>query len=381
VKLTSDTKVEEAMQALSRVGGELLDSYNALAERAEHVEEELCIANAELEHKVAELSAILEALPTGVIVRDASRRVVRTNDAARSILGSQLEGEREHPLVDGIEDLGHWCERDLVSDDGRRLVLATRSTLIEEGAIGSVQILDDRTELVELSERLHGFDKLAALGNMAGGIAHEIRNPMNAVKGFAALLGQRLEPGTTEREWADLIVEGVGEADTIIASMLTLAAPERLVREGVEGGALLQSAIDQAAASHALASERWTVESECSLTESFEADRIKLRQAIRNLIANAMDAQPEGGRVHVSLTLELDEVVARVTDAGPGIPAEFRRRVLDPFFTTRAQGTGLGLALVGTIARLHGGRVDISPSPGPLGGADISFRIPFRPAA
>jgi signal transduction histidine kinase len=386
MKLPVDTKVEDAMRALSRVGGELLESYGALERRAERVEEELSLSNAELERKLAELSTILEALPTGVIVRDAERRVVRTNDAAREILGSQaLEGGREHPLLDGASDLQQWCERDLVREDGRRLVLASRSTLIDEadeGAVGSVQILDDRTELVELSERLHGLDKLAALGNMAGGIAHEIRNPMNAVKGFAALLSKRLEPGSTEHEWAQLIVEGVDEADLIISSMQTLAAPERLVREGVDGAELVTSAVELAVAS--LPEEQagsWSVEHECSLAQAFEADRIKLRQAIRNMIANAVDAQPEGGRVHVSLALEADEVVVRVTDAGPGIPAELRRRVLDPFFTTRAQGTGLGLALVGTIAQLHGGRVDVSPLPAPLGGADVSLRIPFRPAA
>jgi hypothetical protein len=384
VKLPQDTKVEEAMHALSRVGSELLESYEALARRAERVDEELCLANAELEHKVSELSAILEALPTGVLVRDAARRVVRTNDAAREILGAgDLEGQCDHPLLEGAEDLGQWCERDLDCADGRRLVLASRSTPIEEGAIGSVQILEDRTELVELSERLHSLDKLAALGNMAGGIAHEIRNPMNAIKGFAALLNRRFEPGSTEYEWSKLIVEGVDEADTIISSMLTLAAPERLARESVSGPELVESAVELALKSVTTEGTTcpWTIAHDCSLEQTFEADRIKLRQAIRNLIANAMDAQPDGGRVHVALTLEEDEVVARVTDSGPGIPAELRRRVLDPFFTTRAQGTGLGLALVGTIAQLHGGRVDVSPFSAPLGGADVSLRIPFRPAA
>ncbi len=384
MRLPPDTVVDEAMQALSRVGSDLLESYGALERRAERVEEELCRTNAELERKLVELTAILEALPTGVLVRDADRRVIRTNDAAREILGAPaLEGDRDHALLDGVDDHDKWCERDLVREDGHRLVLASRTQLIERGATGSVQILEDRTELTELSERLHGLDKLAALGNMAGGIAHEIRNPMNAIRGFAALLVPRLESGSREREWAQLIVDGASEADTIISSMLTLKAPERLVRESVDGEELVASALDLAMAGSAATGEPspWTVEHECSLREPFEADRIKLRQAVRNLIANAIDAQPEGGRVRISLALEQAEVVARVTDAGPGIPAELRRRVLDPFFTTRAQGAGLGLALVGTIAQLHGGRVDVSPSPAPLGGADVSIRIPYRPAA
>jgi signal transduction histidine kinase len=366
-------EIEAAMQTLARVSGDLLESYGALARRAERVEAELCRANAELERKVAELAAILDALPIGVLVRDAAGRIVRANGPAAELVGA----------IGPELDAGAEGERDLVRPDGRRLALSVKSSPIHGEAAGSVQILDDRTELVELSERLHGLDKLAALGNMAGGIAHELRNPMNAVKGFAALLARRMEPGSREHGWARMIVEGVEEADSILTSMLTLAAPERLARERIEGGELLAAAVECASRDAAPEAGRsaWSIEAECG-APPFEADRIQLRQAIRNLVANAIEAQPGGGHVRVSLALEEgSEIVVRVTDAGPGIPAELRRRVLDPFFTTRPQGTGLGLALVGTIARLHGGRVDVSPNPAPLGGADVSLRIPFRPAA
>lgn len=274
-------QLEQAMRALSRVSDTLAESYRALAERAERVEQELCRTHAELE-----------------------------------------------------------------------------------------RVLESR----------------AALGNMAGGIAHELRNPMNAIKGFAALLAPRLPEGSREREWAGLIVEGVSEADAILTSMLSLAAPESLLSETIASEALLDEAIamatrDMAAAGAARpAGERWIIASGCAL-ESFEGDRIKLRQALRNLITNAMQAQPEGGELQVSIAREGGEVVLCVRDAGPGIPPELAGRVCDPFFTTRAEGTGLGLALTSAIARLHGGRVDVSRSPAPLGGADVSLRIPYRSAA
>ena len=107
----------------------------------------------------------------------------------------------------------------------------------------------------------------------------------------------------------------------------------------------------------------------------------QLRQALRNLIANAFDAQPEGGAVHVALAVDDDEVRMTVADSGPGVPAELRTRILEPFFTTRAEGTGLGLALVSTIARLHGGHLDLSQASGSLGGAEFSLRFPHRNAA
>jgi two-component system sensor histidine kinase HydH len=377
VKLFPDTDhpqaapaVEEAMRALSRVGSELLESYEALERRAQRVEHELGRTNAELER-------ILDSLPTGVVVRDANGEVMRTNGAVEAILGSGAEA-----LPEELAEAAEWRERDFTNAEGRRLVLAARRSPIVDpvaGEVGSVTILDDRTELVELSERLHGLDKLAALGNMAGGIAHEIRNPLNAVKGFAALLARRLEEGSQERAWAELIVEGADEANTILSSMLTVAQPERLERERVDGGELIESSIALAQRDMApeVGESPWRVTSEGDVP-SFEGDRIKLRQALRNLVANAMQAQPGGGEVHVELTLADDELVLRVTDAGPGISKDLARRVCDPFFTTRAEGTGLGLALVVTIAQLHGGRVEVSSNPAPLGGADVSLRIPYR---
>ena len=113
----------------------------------------------------------------------------------------------------------------------------------------------------------------------------------------------------------------------------------------------------------------------------FLADRIKLRQALRNLIANAAEVQPNGGSIDISLAVVDDEVVVCVRDAGPGIAPELRARVLDPFFTTRPEGTGLGLALVATIARMHAGRIDVEIAPPPLGGAEFTLHVPFLPAA
>jgi signal transduction histidine kinase len=392
-------ELEQAMRSLSAVGLQLAGSYEALERRAQRVEDELCRKLEELDAVTRHLEAILEALPTGVLVRDAGGKIVRANRAALAITAldaSDLIGRRSHPLLEagpgqGAQPNGGWLEREVARADGRRLVLASRRSPIHQGSrdggagdtvrspAGSVEILDDRTELVELSERLHGLDKLAALGNMAGGIAHELRNPMHAVKGFAALLAQRLEPLTQEQRWATRIVEGVGEAETVLSSMLSLAAPEKLVLESVDGAELVDSALALAVSEVEPkgVAERWRVERRIELPR-FAGDRIKLRQALRNLIANAFQAQPAGGRVEVALALEEGQVALRVADAGPGVPPGLRRRALEPFFTTRAEGTGLGLSLVATIAELHGGRLEIEAERSPLGGASVLVRFPFR---
>ncbi|MFO1011709.1 MAG: ATP-binding protein [Planctomycetota bacterium] len=386
-------ELSQAMQLLSGISESLSTSYARLADHARRVEDELVVANGALAAKVAELDAlrahlegILQALPMGVVVRDADGRIVRANAAACAILEAspaELRGAREHALLAGTRADG--SNREVFKKDGRRAIVAERSSPItgQDGRAGaSVQVLDDRTELVELTERVHKLDKMAALGTMAGGIAHEIRNPMNAMLGFAELLKRELPQHSRGHRYASRISDGVAEADAIISSMLTLAAPERLVLETLDAKTLVDEALELARRS--IPSSRdaalWTLENAVPTT-SFAGDRVKLRQALRNLVANALQAQKEGGLVRVALERADGALLFHVTDHGPGIPADVRRRLGDPFFTTRAEGTGLGLSLVHTIAELHGGRFQVCPHPttcphGDGRGAHVVFRIP-----
>jgi PAS domain S-box-containing protein len=385
--------VEQAMLAFSQVSQSLLESYETLARRAEYVEEELGRTNRELEERVAELDtvkrhleAILESLPSGVIVRDDSGCITRVNEAAARLLGrpeSELEGER---VVEGLrgplEDddrAATWEERELRRTDGSRVVIAARcsSVVTRSGEpLGSVEIVDDRTELTRIAERMHQQSKMAALGTMAGGIAHEIRNPLNAIRGFAALLRRELTGKGKCGRWSERIVDGVGEVDSIITSMLTFAEPESLRMEAFSLRALAEESVALVVSNAPAPGFAHDIEIHGRDLE-LRADRIKLRQALRNLVVNAIDAQPGVGSVRIDLARDQDEVVLRVSDAGPGLDPELARKVTEPFFTTRAEGTGLGLALVHSIARLHGGRLEIAPEPSALGGAEFRIRLPF----
>ncbi len=251
--------------------------------------------------------------------------------------------------------------------------------LTERAAHVERELAEAKRERGDLAERLHAADKLSALGTMAAGIAHEIRNPLNAVRGFAELLAARERTDERAQHWAELIVAGVGEVDAIIDNLLSFGSPERLRLEDVEGHELLEGAKRLVACPPDAPTPVITVRVQAPL---FRADRIKLRQAVRNLIENALEAQAglPAPRVEIELAREGEDLVVRVADAGPGVPDDLQRRILDPFFTTHADGTGLGLALVSVIARLHGGSVQCSPRRSALGGALFVLRIPFQPA-
>ena len=375
---------------LSAISDNLLASYARLERRAERVERDLLVANLELARRMEEvdslrahLDAVLRALPCGVIVRDARGAVASANPAASTLLAAseeELKRAGRHPVLDDAPADGIVREHAL--GDGVRRSLALRCSPVRaEAGGGSVVIVDDRTEERRLEAKVASSAKMAALGTMAGGIAHEVRNPLNAVRGFAELLRLELDPSERAHRFATRICEGVDEIDGIVKSLLGFAAPEKLVREVVDPEELALQAIASARleASSADRTERWTVRTsiQCPV---FRADPIKLRQALKNLVANALQAQPAGGEAAVEIRHADGVIEMRVHDAGPGLSDALRARAGEPFLTTRSEGTGLGLALVHAIAAVHGGSIEFSADPGPLGGADVRLRIPYQPS-
>ncbi len=370
---------------LTVISENLLASYGRLARHAERVESELVVANTELARRVAEVDAlrlhldtVRRALPCGVVVLRADGVMASANPRALALLGCDESELLRHgnDLLAAATFEGSM--RDHVLADGSRRVLAVRRSPLPgpvEG--GAVITIDDRTEERRLSAELASTSKMVALGTMAGGIAHEVRNPLNAVRGFASLLCRELEATSRAHRFARRIQQGVDEVEAIVASLLGFAAPEKLVRETVATEALVAEAVALALQEQSTRAHLWSITTELDVAE-IRIDRIKMRQALRNLVANAIQSQPNGGRVVVALRLVDECFEMRVHDAGPGLAPQLAGRVGEPFLTTRAEGTGLGLALVHAIAAVHGGRFEILATPGPLGGVDARLRIPRK---
>ncbi len=382
------TAPQESLEALSSaaanfaaIANDLLAGYEALEQRALRIERELAVSNAALAARLAEvdglnadLAALLSALPCGVIVRQPDGSIRRSNPAAAALLGSAPEALglawarlREEAETDAA---GRLIWR---SPQGLR-VLAERSVRLPGAAGGLLQILDDQTHLAELEQRMQGASKMAALGTLAAGIAHEIRNPLNAVGGFGDLLARRLPAGSKERHWADLIGAGVAETNRIITGLLHFARPGQIaLAELALEGLLVELA--SGAEAHGAAARAVRVEVDCPPLR-VRADGAKLRQALRNLLENALDWSPDGGRVRIRAWSADGEACVAVEDQGPGVPAETQAQLFEPFFTTRAEGTGLGLALAHTVAALHQGSLTVDAQRSELGGARFLFRWP-----
>jgi signal transduction histidine kinase len=228
----------------------------------------------------------------------------------------------------------------------------------------------------DLSRRAAVAEKLAAVGTLTAGLSHEIRNPLNAAGLQLTVLERRVQRLPAERqagllEPLGLVRDEIKRLGRLLDDFLRFARPRELSVEPVDAAALLESV----GALLSAEAERRGVRLDCAVEPAVvPGDPERLKQALMNLLLNALDATPKGGAVRLSLHASPTDVAIEVEDSGPGIPREQRERIFEPFFTTKAAGTGLGLPIVHSIITQHGGAVVIESSD--LGGAKFSLRLP-----
>jgi signal transduction histidine kinase len=222
----------------------------------------------------------------------------------------------------------------------------------------------------EHQERLVESEKLAGIGRLAAGVAHEINNPLGVILGYARILGKKSDGSMAE----DLAVveEETLRAKEIVDGLLDLSRPLPPGAEPVDLRALSEDVVSRLGDARLLDGVRVSVEGSARAPGHPE----KLRQVLVNLVRNAVEAAGAGGRVDVRLVQRDGTAEVAVEDSGPGIPSELRSRLFEPFFTTKPRGTGLGLAVSRAIARAHGG--DLAADAAPAGGARFALRLPLR---
>lgn len=372
----------------------LHESYQKLLARVAVTERELARANQTLRAKVAELdtersrlSALIHGAPAGIVVSDEHGVILHANEHAAAMLGcpasdligrpaAKIMNSRGTALLDG-----RTGERELEMMDGRICIMERRRSKVGDStgrAVGTVDLLEDRTERRSIERRMAAREKLASIGEMSATVAHEVRNPLHAIEGFASLLIKSVGetgPGSVKATgYAKNIVRGVRELNALVTNLLEFSKEDRLSLQMRDMVSTARRAVELAEATLPVAkAQQWNVifEAPQSLTISF--DEIHVLAALRNLVTNAFDAMPEGGTVRIGISEKNNGVALTVADEGPGVRPDVRHRIFAPFFTTKSRGTGLGLAVVAKTAALHGGQVTLDPTPR---GASFTLWIP-----
>ncbi len=221
----------------------------------------------------------------------------------------------------------------------------------------SMHALKEQTQaLLEAEEQLRRADRLSALGELSAGIAHEIRNPLASIKGAAEILADRVRPQDKEYEFAQIMLREAERLNGVITEFLEFARPKRPEVQECSLDELLKSVLLLTQKEM----ERNRIGLEARLDGGLPRVRVdpeQLKQVFLNLIINAIQAMPKGGRLRVSTALDQGRIACAVGDTGTGIPARIRHRIFDPFFTTKPRGTGLGLSIVQKIVRGLGGEL------------------------
>ncbi|RIK64021.1 MAG: two-component sensor histidine kinase [Planctomycetota bacterium] len=230
-----------------------------------------------------------------------------------------------------------------------------------------------REELRRKNEELRRSERLAALGEMAAGLAHEIRNPLGGIALYASMLERELSGRDKAAAAASKITYGVRSLERLVSEILDFAQEYRLESQPHRMSDILMALED--------AVRPWAEECGGTLTVEPDAgscgvycDRHRLHQVLLNLVMNGLQAAGKGGRVRLAATAAGDGTEICVTDTGPGIPEAHLHRIFNPFFTTKASGTGLGLAIVHRIIEAHGGTIRAGNRP--EGGARFVIRLP-----
>ena len=241
----------------------------------------------------------------------------------------------------------------------------------------ALQSVRNAAERRELSRRATRAEKLAAVGTLAAGLSHEIKNPLNAASLQLMVLERRLKrlPDLPADifEPLGLVQAEIKRLASFLDEFLQFARPRELQRSNVDVVQLAREVVDflQPQASGA----SLALDVETAALPPLPADEPKLRQVLVNLVLNAIQATPAGGTVRVVVGREDGDVCICVDDSGPGVPPAARHRIFEPFYTTKDAGTGLGLPLVHSIVQQHGGSITIETSP--QGGARFHLRLPL----
>jgi len=336
---------------------------------------------------------IVNSMPIGLIFIGEEGNIAALNETSQNLLmitATNVIGKPARDVLpEQINDLMRpsRTRRDIITRDittpvgGKNLLLeASVSTLRDEENhfLGNIILLRDISEIEDLKKEIQRNERLASLGSLAAGIAHEIRNPLSSIKGFATYFKERYRDVPEDQKTADIMIGEVERLNRVIGQLLEFARPMNIRPRETSLDKLIADSLEMV--SRQADENRITISSSSGSPSPVLAhvDPDRIRQVLLNIFFNALEAMDEGGRLSVNLDTDThqSQAVVRVSDTGGGIDPESVGRIFDPYFTTKPSGTGLGLAIAHKIVEAHAGQIRVSSRP--REGTTISVMLPLE---
>ncbi|MBI4477963.1 MAG: PAS domain S-box protein, partial [Acidobacteria bacterium] len=366
----------------------------SLAERLRRADVSLAEASDEIANLQALNEHIINSLVSGLVTTDYSGKIVTFNRGAElitgynpdEVLGQQIQEVLRLPAdfvatmrVDQRERANHVEYRFTAAGQDLDLALSASHLETPKGRAGLIFSFQDVTDIKRLEREAQIQQRLAALGEMAAGIAHEIRNPLASMSGSIQVLRNELPLSDDQAQLMDIVIRESERLNSTIRSFLAYARPQRLgisrldLRRVLEDTALLLRNSTEFCEGHAIVVDAPT----SGLW--YEADEGQIRQIVWNLASNGLKAMASGGALTLRVRVESDgDVVLSVQDQGVGIPSEQLDAIFQPFHGAFEKGSGLGLAIVHRLVSEYSGEIQITSQPGH--GTTVSVRLPLKAA-
>jgi signal transduction histidine kinase len=360
-----------------------------LLERLQVERDRTQVANDALTIEQQKLQSAIDCMADVVIFADPSGRVQYRNHAARDLWGTNLSSgdnlrvchsrETWEKLLAKLADPDPHGGHPVLSIGGRSYEATTGRVCTDEGELkGVVMVGRDITDrLAETEQRMHQ-ERLSVVGKMAAGLAHEINNPLGAIALYAQHVQGRLDAESPLRDHLGTVLRNANQCSKIVRDLLTYAKQRVPELRPSDVAPLLRHVVNTIHYQARDAGVEVRCENSTAPDVAFFGDADQLGQVLVNLAINGIEAMANGGQLSLRASDEEPDVVRfEVTDSGPGIPEEETDRIFSAFYTTKAQGTGLGLAVATDIVRAHRGTIELESKPGR--GATFVVRVPTHP--
>ncbi len=333
----------------------------------------------------------IASLPMGIIIVDKRRHIRYMNDTACSLLGIQISGITDKTAGEVLPEViwhlhkiagvhGKGLEKEIHVDSEKSgptpvSVMVTNIFGQDGDFIGFLFILKDLSQIRALELKIRRKERLAALGTLASGIAHEVRNPLSSIKGYASFFGSLFEDGSENKKAARMMVEEIDRVDRVISELLEFARPADLQLRPTQPEPLIRHSLHIIRHEAGNAGIRINERIHAPLPE-LHLDPDRFSQVLLNLYINAIQAMKDGGDLTVDVRVKENAVLFAVSDTGEGILSDDQGAVFNPYYTTKKKGTGLGLAIVHKIVEGHNGAIWLESAPEK--GATFFVSIPLK---